>query len=160
MKESAFANNLKKLRHERGLTQQQLSAISDIPIGTIRRYEQNRNGNAPSFHNFMVLADILDVSPYQLYFEGVDEMATLYMQDLESELIKLNPSQIEEIHESETNGISLPKLAMSEILVNAVKLKWNQNVQSPERGYYKSYVEQTIIRYAQDRQSWKKKFGL
>mgnify|MGYP006966550003 CR=1 FL=1 len=30
----------------------------------------------------------------------------------------------------------------------------------PKRGFYKSYVEQTIIRYAQNRKFWKEKFEL
>lgn len=162
MKGSAFAKNLKRLRHERGWTQQQLSAISEIPIGTIRRYEQGRNGHDPSFYNVMVLADVFDIGPYQLYFEGAEEMATIYMQELGSELFKLDPSQIKEIRQTEAKGISVPKLALSDTLIDAVKREWDKklNLSSNEKGYYRSYVEQVITRYAQDRQGWKKKFGL
>ena len=42
-----FAENLKRLRKDRGMTQGQLAQISDIPEGTIRNYEQNRGGHDP-----------------------------------------------------------------------------------------------------------------
>ena len=155
-----FADNLKRLRKERGMSQGQLAKISCIPIKTIQNYEQNRYGHSATFHNVMLLADILEVAPYKLYFGGTDNMETLYMKELLSELSRLSPSQVEEIHDSEANGISLPKLAMSDQVINDLKHTWNKKVAPPQRGYYRPYVEQTIIRYAQDRQGWKEKFNL
>ena len=49
-----FAENLKRLRKERNMTQDQLAHVSDIPKGTICNYEQNRGGCDPSLHNLMV----------------------------------------------------------------------------------------------------------
>ena len=61
-----FAENLKRLRKDRGMTQGQLAQISDIPEGTIRNYEQNRGGHDPSLHNLMILADIFDPGQYKI----------------------------------------------------------------------------------------------
>lgn len=43
-----FAENLKRMRKERNMTQDQLARISAIPKGTICNYEQNRGGCDPS----------------------------------------------------------------------------------------------------------------
>lgn len=37
---------------------------------------------------------------------------------------------------------------------------WNKDIGYTKRGFYRNYVEQTIVRYAQYRQGWKKKFGI
>lgn len=58
------------------------------------------------------------------------------------------------------NSINLPKLSISDSVIAKLADKWNKEVVSPKRGVYKSYVEQTIIRYAQNCQFWKKKFSL
>ena len=157
-----FANNLKRLRKERKMTQAQLAQISDIPEKTIQNYEQNRGGHDPSIHNLMILADIFNVTPYNLYYGGNKEMVTnsIYMDEILSELFELNLNEIGEIHDSEPNGISLPKLSISDDVITRLTERWNKDVVSPQRGLYRNYIEQTIIRYAQDRHEWKKKFGL
>ena len=85
---------------------------------------------------------------------------SLYMDELLSELAQLDDNAIKEIHDSEATGISLPKLSISDTVIAKLAGKWNKEVVSPERGYYKPYIEQTITRYAQNRQDWKKKFNL
>ena len=50
-----FAENLKRMRKERNMTQDQLARISAIPKGTICNYEQNRGGCDPSLHNRCIL---------------------------------------------------------------------------------------------------------
>lgn len=154
-----FADNLKSLRRERNMSQSQLANISCISVKTIQNYEQDRNGNAPTLHNLLLLADIFDVTPYYLCYGGDKEMKTnsLYMDELISELTQLNNSAIKEIHDSEVTGISLPKLCISDTVIAKLADKWNEKVEFPQRGYYKPYIEQTITRYAQNRQDWKKK---
>lgn len=157
-----FADNLKKFREERNMSQSQLANISCISVKTIQNYEQDENGNAPTIHDLLVLADIFNVTPYYLYYGGQKEMETnsLYMNELLSELAQLDRDAIKEIHDSEANGISLPKLSISDEVIAKLAGKWNEDVISPQRGYYKPYIEQTIIRYAQDRQKWKRKVNL
>lgn len=157
-----FADNLKNLRKGRNMSQSQLANISCISVKTIQNYEQDRNGNAPTLHNLLLLADIFDVTPYYLYYGGHKEMKTnsLYMDELLSELAQLDSNAIKEIHDSEATGISLPKLSISDTVIAKLADKWNKDEVPPKRGYYKNYVEQTITRYAQNRQDWKKKFNL
>lgn len=157
-----FANNLKQLRKERNMSQKQLANISCISVKTIQNYEQNRNGSAPTLHNLMILADIFNVTPYYLYYGGNKEMQTnsLYMDELLSELKKLSSQAIKEIHDNEAIGGSLPKLSITDAIIINLADEWNKGLGSPKRGFYKSYIEQTIIRYAQNRQFWRNKFGL
>ena len=95
-------------------------------------------------------------------YGGKKEMTTnsIYMDELLSELFQLNHGAIGEIHDSEPNGISLPKLSISDEIITKLTERWNTGIAYPKRGLYRNYVEQTIVRYAQDRQGWKKKFGL
>ena len=85
---------------------------------------------------------------------------SIYMDEILSELFELDRNAIGEIHDSEPNGISLPKLSVSDDVLTKLTEHWNKDVVYPKRGLYKPYIEQTITRYAQDRQGWKKKFGL
>ena len=84
----------------------------------------------------------------------------MYMDDVLFELAQLSTESIKEIHDSEASGGSLPKLSISNAIINKITYKWNKDVVLPKRGLYKSYVEQTIIRYAQNRKFWKEKFEL
>ena len=85
---------------------------------------------------------------------------SLYMDEIVSELEQLTIDAIIEIHDSEANGISLPKLSISDRVVAKLVNIWNADVLFPKRGIYRPYVEQTITRYAQNRQFWKKQFNL
>lgn len=157
-----FAGNLKRLRKEYCLSQSELANKSCISIKTIQNYEQNRDGRAPTLHNLMILADIFNVTPYNLFYGGSKEMNTnsLYMDEIFSELTQLSEEAISEIHDSNATGTNLPKLSISDKVINKLEEKWNKEVLLPKRGYYRSYIEQTITRYAQERQFWKKKFNL
>lgn len=85
---------------------------------------------------------------------------SLYMAELLSELKQLSIPAIVEIHDSEATGISLPKLSISDAVLTTLANSWNKAVVSPDRGFYRPYIEQAITRYAQNRQVWKKKFNL
>ena len=82
-----FANNLKKLRKERNMSQVQLANISGISVKTIQNYEQDRNGMAPTLPNLMMLADIFSVTPSYLYYGGDKEMYMIYYLNLHSCLL-------------------------------------------------------------------------
>ena len=51
-------------------------------------------------------------------------------------------------------------MSISDEIITKLTERWNTGIAYPKRGLYRNYVEQTIVRYAQDRQGWKKKFGL
>lgn len=157
-----FADNLKRLRHEKKMSQVELANISCISIKSIQNYEQNRDGRAPTLHNLMLLADIFNVTPYYLYYGGTNEMNSnsLYMNEVLSEISQLPFDAIKKIHDSPATGISLPKLCISDALISKIAGKLNFKVCFPQRGLYKPYIEQTLIRYAQDRQNWKKTYNL
>ena len=144
------------------MTQKQLAVISCISIRTLQNYEQNRNGNAPTLHNLLLLADIFDVTPYYLYYGGKKEMQanSLYVDELQTEILKLDEKQLREVHDSEMNGTALPKLSINDEFVNKLITTLNKGEKAPNRGYYRPYIEQTAIRYAQQRQLWKRKFEL
>ncbi|MDD4406380.1 MAG: helix-turn-helix transcriptional regulator, partial [Parabacteroides sp.] len=94
-----FAENLKRLRHEKKMSQVELANISCISIKSIQNYEQNRDGRAPTLHNLMLLADIFNVTPYFLYYGGTNEMNSnsLYMDEVLSEIFQLPFDAIKKI---------------------------------------------------------------
>lgn len=157
-----FADNLKRLRKERNLSQAQLSNISCIPVKTLQNYEQDRQGMSPTLSNLMILSDIFNVSPYDLYYGGSKEMSinSLYMSELFNELSQLSLDQIKKVHDSDMEGVSLPKLCLSDDFISDLCKKWRQLLPNSSRGIYKSYVELTVNRYAQNRQEWKSDFNL
>lgn len=157
-----FAKTLKELRKQYNMSQADLANVSGIALPTIRNYEQDRDGRSPTLHNLMLLADLFHVSPYFLYFGGEQEMAknSIYMSTLAAEISQLPPAAILEIHDSPPNGVTLPKLAVSDEIVEQLTAKLNRGVTSPRRGFYRSYVEQTLTRYAQNRKKWKNQFGI
>jgi transcriptional regulator with XRE-family HTH domain len=55
-----FADRLKELREQAGLSQPQLAAASGLPVGSIRQYEQGRRD--PLWQVLFKLADALGVS--------------------------------------------------------------------------------------------------
>ena len=85
---------------------------------------------------------------------------SIYMDEILSELLHLDYIAKGEIHNSEHNGINLPKLIILDKIIAKLTKCWNKDMVYPKRGFYRNYVEQTIVRYAQYRQGWKKKFGL
>ena len=55
-----FADRLKELREQAGLSQPQLAAASGLPVGSIRQYEQGRRD--PLWQVLFKLAEALGVS--------------------------------------------------------------------------------------------------
>lgn len=157
-----FAENLKKLRKEWKMTQADLANRSGISIRSIQNYEQDRDGRSPTFYNVMLLADFFNVNPYYLYYGEEKEMKAnrVYMNELISELKQLSFNELKEIHDSSLTGVSLPKLSVSPEVIDDIKDKFNKGVHLPERGILRPYIEQTLVRYAQNRQEWKKKFNI
>lgn len=157
-----FANTLKELRRQWNWSQDDLANVSNIPLKTIQNYEQDRNGRIPTFYNVMILANVFDVTPYYLYYGGNEEMKihAEYTNELVAELKQLSVDQLKQIHDSQLQGVSLPKLSVSPEVIETLKAKFNQGVVLPERGMTRPYIEQILTRYAQNRQVWKQTFGI
>ena len=60
-----FRNNLKFYRNMRGLTQEQLSEISDISTDYLSQIERGKR--TPSFKRMELLANALDIQVYKLF---------------------------------------------------------------------------------------------
>lgn len=60
-----FAQRLKELRHQKGLTQEDLASTTGLSIGFIRSIEQAVN--APSFESIETLASALSVPIKDLF---------------------------------------------------------------------------------------------
>ena len=81
---------LKDARRKSGLTQAQVSEISGIPLGTLRRWEQGVN--EPSIDFIVQLADIYHVSTDELLgseFSPVIEYDSSRLSDDERRLLNL-----------------------------------------------------------------------
>ncbi len=63
-----FAQRLKRLRQQRGMTQEELAAASGLSVNFIRAVEQAVN--APSFESLEVLAEALGVEVRDLFDFG------------------------------------------------------------------------------------------
>lgn len=83
--EEDFAKRLKQIRKERGYTQKQLSYIANIPVHTMRNYEQDIC--KPITRNLLELAKVLDVTPEYLLL-GENNMNT-YTMAIKKELLQL-----------------------------------------------------------------------
>ncbi|GIO42318.1 helix-turn-helix domain-containing protein [Paenibacillus apis] len=58
----SFAQRLKQLRQERGLTQEQLAEKTDIPAASIRRLEVSSISSLPRKERLVLLSDFFNVS--------------------------------------------------------------------------------------------------
>lgn len=56
-----LAENIKKLRKQKKLSQDQLARLADIPYNTLIKIESGRSNN-PTFETLSKLADALEVS--------------------------------------------------------------------------------------------------
>ena len=54
-----FAEKLRSLREQAGMTQQQLAEAAEIPLGTLRDYEQGKRRHDPSLATAVKLADAM-----------------------------------------------------------------------------------------------------
>ena len=84
-----FGENLKKLRKEAGLTQEQLADGAGLSVITIRQYEKNRR--VPNFVKMKLLAHALKIPTvdlfsdiYDTFPEGTYSLSDLYPDDASS----------------------------------------------------------------------------
>lgn len=167
MKTESFAARLKRIRNERGYTQEQLARITLISVQTIRNYEQGHNEPISSY--LLDLAQALDITPEYLLKESMN-MKT-YTNAIKTELSQINNfEQLVEIKHENLNATVLPHLELSEELVSDIKDAWEEKnlfVQSKtfndkillEKSYCtRNYVREIILRYCQNRVKFKKKF--
>lgn len=164
--EKDFAKRLKQLRNARGYTQQELADIANIPVHTIRNYEQDIC--KPITKNLLELAKILDVTPEYILL-GENNMFN-YTIAIKNELLQLKDfKKIAMIKEEELNSTILSHLEMNEELVEDIRTEWNKagifKKERPgsviENSYCtKNYVQEVIIRYCQNRVKYKKLFML
>jgi transcriptional regulator with XRE-family HTH domain len=64
---STFAENLRRLRAERGLSQEGLARLAGMGVGAVRDYEQGKK--EPSFRYALMLAKALEVDCRELEFD-------------------------------------------------------------------------------------------
>ena len=62
---SKIANNLKKIRQKRGISQDRLSKLADLSLNTVANVESGLNPN-PTIETLLKITDALDV--------GVDDL--------------------------------------------------------------------------------------
>ncbi|MCP4021877.1 MAG: helix-turn-helix domain-containing protein [Desulfobacteraceae bacterium] len=95
-----FSEKLSKMRHDKGLTQQQMAAMIGVGIAQIRRYEKGKS--SPTLEVIKNIAKTLGISADELLFdkgEGVADNRIMDKKLLEQfEMVsKLKPSDKEAI---------------------------------------------------------------
>ena len=169
--ENTFANRLKELRNIRNYTQEVLGKITNISVQSIRRYEQGKLNEEPSAYNLLQLAKALDVTPEYLLI-GDNNMSS-YTDAIKRELKQLHDYElISEIKDTDLNSTILAHLEMSNELVDDIKKDWDKKgifkrieetdgVKTEVDSYCtRPYVQDVILRYCQNRSTFKAKFGI
>lgn len=169
--ENTFANRLKELRNIRNYTQEVLGKITNISVQSIRRYEQGKLNEEPSAYNLLQLAKALDVTPEYLLI-GDNNMSS-YTDAIKRELKQLHDYEsISEIKDTDLNSTILAYLEMSNELVDDIKKDWDKKgifkrieetdgVKTEVDSYCtRPYVQDVILRYCQNRSTFKTKFGI
>lgn len=167
--EETFAKRLKRIRNQRNFTQEQIAKITGISVQTIRNYEQGKN--EPIAVYLVDLAKALDVTPEYLLL-GENNMNS-YTNAIKVELMQLSDyGKISEIKKEELKSIILSRLEMSEELISAIKKNWNgkhifkrskkiNGKEVKEDSYcIRTYVQEVIVKYCQNRAKYKEKFKL
>lgn len=164
-----FAARLKSRRMELKLTQADLENLSGIPKHTIGNFEQGITP-VPGADKLLQLADILDVSPHYLLYGGNDMLTNTYTESIKRELMQIRSfEQIKKIKKAKLNGSLTPRLMLSDEVINDIVTRWNcSNVfdETDELGKvishkcYRNYVEDVIIKYCQNRHSFREEFDL
>lgn len=164
--ERDFAKRLKELRNSRHFTQEQLAVITNIYVGTIRKYEQDTC--KPLALNLLKLANALDVTPEYLLL-GENNMNT-YTEAIKKELLQLNEyDKIFQIKREKLNSTILSHLELAEDLIDDITTAWNsagifkrKNDKGIIEDSYctRSYVQQVVIRYCQNRVKYKERYGI
>lgn len=147
---SDFSLRLSNAR--RGLyTQQELAEKSGVNLRTIQRLEGIEKKEDPAFEqkplasNLLLLAQALDVTPEYLLFG--DENMDIYMQKLEKELKNLSLAEIRHYHKLALTDKVLCHLKLTDSFITNIQSYWTQNTVR----CYRSYVQDTIIRYCHNR---------
>ena len=160
--EEDFSTRLKRLRNERNYTQAQLAGIVNVATKTISNYEQRIS--EPQAVLLLALAQALDVTPEYLLL-GESNMNN-YTQAIKAELEQLTTfNQIKQIKDEDFNSTILAHLEMTNSLVDTITRKWNASItlfrDDGNPSYFtKPYVQETIIKYCQNRQKYIKIFKL
>lgn len=144
---SDFSKRLKEERIRQGYTQQSLSKESNIPIQTLRRYEQRKHDEqtSPLAENLVKIAQVLDITVEYLLF-GKDQM-DLYMNQLKKELKELTIDDVYHYHKMPMTEKVLAHLALTEEFVTEIHEYWRKDGLS----CYRPYVQETIIKYCHHR---------
>lgn len=149
---SDFSTRLKEERKRHGYTQESLAEKCNISKQTLRRYEQRKNDEqtSPLAETLVKIAQVLDVTVEYLLF-GKDQM-DLYMNQLEKELKELTIEDIRYYHKKEMTGKVLAHLALTDEFIAEIQEYWRKHTLS----CYRTYVQDTIIRYCHHRPKRKK----
>lgn len=158
MEKNSFADRLQSVRKKRGYTQEQLAEITGISIGSIRRYEQNRNNEYPNAVYLLYLAEALNVTPE--YLLNGEEKMNNYTNAIMAELKQLDSlEKIKEIKAIELNSKILSHLQLSEELVTEIKHEWEARIFN-DSYCTRNYVREVILRYCQNRFAFRTKFEI
>lgn len=158
MDKNSFASRLKWMREERGYTQQQLAEFTGISLGSIRRYEQSKNGSISNAEYLLKLAEILDITP-EFLLKGENDMNN-YTKAIWKELKQIkNFEQIKRIKDLPLNGTILSHLELSDGLIDAIRDEWMR------KGFFDkycthNYIREVVLRYCQNRYQLRKEFEL
>ncbi len=160
-----FATRLKRIRKERGYTQEQLALLSNVSLPNIRRYEQGSLQNKePNAYHLLCIAQVLDVTP-SLLLLGENNMNT-YTKAIKNELTQVKEfTIIMRIKNLPLNATVLPHLELSEDLVSDIKTAWLASdvfLDENNKLHYctSNFVREVIIRYCQNRTAMKKEYNL
>ena len=89
-----FAKNIKRLRKERNLTQEQFAEIVGVQWKTVVNFEAGRNlANSENIQN---ICNKLNISPYELFLTSNEEKCDIKNQ-INCELEKLNTKELKRI---------------------------------------------------------------
>lgn len=151
-----FGNRLKDARHHLGYTQEQLAVITNISLGSIRRYEQECRD--PTAEYLLTLAEALDVTP-EFLLKGANEM-NIYTAAIEFELCQIRSfDQLQQIKATELNSTILSHLELGEKLVTNIHTAW-MKYGLFDKSCTRAYVKDIIVKYCQNRQLFRDRFGL
>ena len=120
-----FAQKLKKLRKEKGLTQQEMAQMAGVGIAQMRRYEKGMS--SPTLEVIKNIAKTLSVSTDELIFDEGEGVASAKIIDLKllkqfeqiSEFSPQDKSAIETILES-----MIIKAKLEEIMPSKTETSW------------------------------------
>lgn len=151
---SEFSKRLKNARTSRKYTQKQLAAESGVYLKTIQRYENVAEGNPvnPIALNLLYLSQALDITPEYLLLG--EENMNIYMRALKTELLALSIKEIHDYHKQKLTDKVLSHLKLTDEFIEEIRAEWNMKYRSNKpgsKGFYRSYVQDTIIRYCHHR---------